>query len=716
MTTGATGQLGLALPVQGELSGTWGDTVNNGITQYTNIAIAGTLTLTNDGAVTLANTTGDASASNITSTLTGAGTVTAQFAIVKVTGTLTVAKVVTAPSYSKTYTVVNSATGGIVTFKASGQTGVSIAVGETAFVYFNGTDYVKVAGTVNTGVTSFSAGTTGFTPSTATTGAVTLAGTLVVGNGGTGLTSLTTGSLTYGAGTSAFSTLAIGTAGQILTVNSGATAPQWSTLSGVAVTTLSFGTTGLTPSTATSGVITVAGTLITSNGGTGLSSYTAGDLPYFATGTALSKLGIGAANRVLTSTGSAPQWVASLTGLTSVSATTFTENGYAVVSQADIGTADNEIPLNQYLGSMAYQNGTDYYNVGMTMGFRNRFINGAMQIDQRNAGASVSVTDSNQYTLDRWQGVASLSSSKFTVQQSSTAPSGFSNSLLATSSSAYSVLSSDYFLIRQKIEGFNTSDLAWGTSSAKSVTISFWVYSSLTGSFGGAVTNSANSYSYPFSYTVNSANTWEQKTISIPGPTAGTWIGATNGIGLQLKLSLGSGSTYSGTAGSWQSADLIQPTGSTSVVGTSGATFYITGIQLEVGTQATPFDVRPYATEFTLCQRYFQTLAVSTGSAAYISGFVADSTSTGFGIAFLPVPMRTAPSLAITLSGGTTKYRVNAGTVNDNSNTDPVIGQATTTSFRLNFNSGFTTLVANVSGWVNNRDSTGGYFGVTAEL
>jgi len=151
MTTGATGQLGLALPVQGELSGTWGDTVNNGITQYTNIAIAGTLTLTNDGAVTLANTTGDASASNITSTLTGAGTVTAQFAIVKVTGTLTVAKVVTAPSYSKTYTVVNAATGGIVTFKASGQTGVSIAVGETAFVYYNGTDYVKIVGTATAG-------------------------------------------------------------------------------------------------------------------------------------------------------------------------------------------------------------------------------------------------------------------------------------------------------------------------------------------------------------------------------------------------------------------------------------------------------------------------------------------------------------------------------------------------------------------------------------
>jgi hypothetical protein len=206
MTTGATGQLGLALPVQGELSGTWGDTVNNGITQYTNIAIAATLTLTNDGAVTLANTTGDASASNIVSTLTGAGTVTAQFAIVRVTGTLTVAKVVTAPSYSKTYTVVNAATGGIVTFKAAGQTGVSIAVGESAFVYFNGTDYVKVSSTVATGVTSFTAGTTGFTPNTATTGAVTLAGTLGTANGGTGLTSFTSGGVVYASSSSALAT------------------------------------------------------------------------------------------------------------------------------------------------------------------------------------------------------------------------------------------------------------------------------------------------------------------------------------------------------------------------------------------------------------------------------------------------------------------------------------------------------------------------------
>ena len=256
MTTGATGQLGLALPVQGELSGTWGDTVNNGLTQYINIAIAGTLTLTNDGAVTLANTTGDASASNVTSTLTGAGTVTAQFAIVRVTGTLTTAKVVTAPSYSKTYTVVNAATGGIVTFKASGQTGVSIAVGESAFVYFNGTDYVKVSGTAS--VTSFSAGTTGLTPSTSTTGAVTLAGTLAIANGGTGQTTANTA-------LNALLPSQTGNANKYLQTDG--TNSSWDAVS---------------LSTAD-----ITGTLGTANGGTNLTSFTSGGVVYASSTSAL---------------------------------------------------------------------------------------------------------------------------------------------------------------------------------------------------------------------------------------------------------------------------------------------------------------------------------------------------------------------------------------------------------------------------------------------
>jgi len=165
----------------------------------------------------------------------------------------------------------------------------------------------------------------------------------------------TNGGVQYGTG-SALALTAAGSSGQILRSN-GAAAPTWADLSSLGVNTISFGSTGLTPSTATSGAVTVAGTLITSNGGTGLSSYTAGDMVYYSTGTTLTKLAVGAANRVMTSSGSAPQWVDSLTGLSSVSSTAFTENSYPVVSQSDIGTAPNEIPLNQYLGSMAYQDG-----------------------------------------------------------------------------------------------------------------------------------------------------------------------------------------------------------------------------------------------------------------------------------------------------------------------------------------------------------------------
>jgi hypothetical protein len=215
MPTGATGQLGLALPVQGELSGTWGDTVNNGLTQYANIAIAATLTLTNDGAVTLQNTTGDATASNITSTLTGAGTVTAQFAIVQVTGTLTTTKIVTAPSYSKTYVVDNAATGGTVTFKASGQPGVSIAVGEKCTVYYNGSDYVKVASSSVGTVTSVAG--TGTVNGITLTGTVTSTGSLTLGGtlANVNLTSQVTGTLPAANGGTGITSA--GTAGNVLT-------------------------------------------------------------------------------------------------------------------------------------------------------------------------------------------------------------------------------------------------------------------------------------------------------------------------------------------------------------------------------------------------------------------------------------------------------------------------------------------------------------------
>ena len=250
--------------------------------------------------------------------------------------------------------------------------------------------------------------------------------------------------------------------------------------------------------------------------------------------------------------------------------------------------------------------------------FRNRIINGAMSISQGAAGATITpaVTSAyaTNYPVDRFQVIVGAAS-KLTTAQSSVAATGFNFSTLITSSSAYTVGAGEVFVIRQNIEGFNTADLGWGAAGAASITLSFWVRSSLTGTFGGSVQNSASNRSYPFTYTINSANTWEKETITIAGDTSGTWIGATNGIGLRVNFGLGVGSTFSGTAGAWAGSDFNSATGATSVVGTNGATFYITGVQLEKGSTATSFDYRPYGTEFQLCQRYYTKSSAQAWSA-----------------------------------------------------------------------------------------------------
>jgi hypothetical protein len=292
-------------------------------------------------------------------------------------------------------------------------------------------------------------------------------------------------------------------------------------------------------------------------------------------------------------------------------------------------------------GVLLQANGGTGTTIGYN-GFKNRIINGAMMIDQRNAGASVTPSAGfSTYTLDRWNATYSVGS-KFSVQQNAgavTPPVGFPNYLGVTSLSAYSVPSGQAYSIVQCIEGFNTADLGWGTANAQTVTLSFWVRSSLTGTFGGAIKNSADNRSYPFSYTINSANTWEFETITIAGDTSGTWVGATNGIGLQLLFGLGVGSTFSGTAGAWAGSNFYSATGATSVVGTNGATFYITGVQLEKGSTATSFDYRPYGTELVLCQRYYQ----EHGYTGLVGQGQNTDRNSGSYVSF-PVSMRTTPS------------------------------------------------------------------------
>ena len=288
-------------------------------------------------------------------------------------------------------------------------------------------------------------------------------------------------------------------------------------------------------------------------------------------------------------------------------------------------------------------------------GFKNRIINGAMVIDQRNAGASVTPT-ADTYTLDRWS-VGMSQASKMTIQQSSTVPSGFSKSLSVTVASAYTPSASEWFGFYQKIEGFNSADFGFGAAGASTVTISFWVRSSITGSYGFSLSNSSQNRSYPVLYTVNSANTWEQKTITIAGDTSGTWVGGTNGIGLLLIWSLGAGSTYQQTANAWGTGLGLGTTGQTNWITNAGATFYITGVQLEKGSTATSFDYRPYGTELALCQRYY---IKYSGNGTRFYGGRTESTANGIWQCALPVEMRTAPTVSAI---DVTNLQINDGSV-----------------------------------------------------
>jgi hypothetical protein len=293
--------------------------------------------------------------------------------------------------------------------------------------------------------------------------------------------------------------------------------------------------------------------------------------------------------------------------------------------------------------------------------FRNRIINGAMVIDQRNAGASVTVTTANEYTIDRWQTFSSVSS-KYSVQQNAgsvTPPVGFINYLGVTSLAATSVGASDFYGVTQKIEGLNVFDLGWGSANAKTVTLSFWVRSSLTGTFGGVFQNASGNRSYPFTYTISSANTWTQISVTVAGDTSGTWA-TNNTVGINVFFGLGMGSTYSGTAGAWAGATYYSATGATSVVGTSGATLYITGVQLEVGSSATGFEYVNYQTSLANCQRYLPAFSTSgaVGSYAWVCNGYCASTTVAYGLAIpFPVTPRTPPTGA-TITNGTSSFNI----------------------------------------------------------
>ena len=276
--------------------------------------------------------------------------------------------------------------------------------------------------------------------------------------------------------------------------------------------------------------------------------------------------------------------------------------------------------------------------------FRNRIINGDMRIDQRNAGAAVTVSGS--YSVDRFP-IVNSTDGAFSAQQDSSAPAGFVTSLKYTTTTADASLSaSQYSFIDQWIEGTNVADLAWGTANAKTVTLSFWVRSSLTGTFGGALRNSDNNRSYPFTYTISVADTWEYKTVTIPGDTSGTWL-TTTGRGMACNFGLGVGTDFSNTAGAWAGANYLSATGAVSVIGTLNATWYITGVQLEVGSVATPFERLDYGRQLIQCQRYYARITSGTGASTVKTAFgvgLAVATNSANLLVLAPVTMRAFPT------------------------------------------------------------------------
>jgi hypothetical protein len=435
------------------------------------------------------------------------------------------------------------------------------------------------------------------------------------------------------------------TSGTVSTEYVSSTKYQFNPSTGVLTSTSFSGAgTGLTGTASSLSIGGNAATATSATTATNLAGGANGSVPYQTGSGATTFLAVGTNGYVMTLAGGVPTWAAAASsGITISDDTTTNATRYLTFTGATSGSVTSEnvsstkLQFNPSTGTLTSSavstggitntgnesitgtlsvtgqiTGTAGINVPNTFGFKNRIINGAMVISQRN-GTTATANNSNAYCLDRWAAYGS-SASKYTTTQSTTAPAGFSNSLLVTSSAATSLASGDYYFLSQRIEGYNIADLGFGASGASTVTLSFWVRSSLTGTFGGSLQNGAENRSYPFTYTISSANTWEQKSITIVGDTTGTWATG-NTSGIELNIGLGVGSTLgNGTAGAWVGSDYRSATGATSVVGTNGATFYITGVQLEKGSTATSFDYRPYSAELAMCQRYFEKISGWEGS------------------------------------------------------------------------------------------------------
>ena len=361
---------------------------------------------------------------------------------------------------------------------------------------------------------------------------------------------------------------------------------------------------------------------------------------------------------------------------------------------------------------MAANNVIDLYAIANPVMFRNRIINGDCRIDQRFAGTSAAATDGGKY-VDRWQTI--LNAGTFNVQQNAgsvTPPPGFAYYIGATVTSA-SASPTGTTGIRYKIEGYDIADWAWGTANARPVTMSFWVYSSLTGMFGGGIWNSAQAYSFPFTYSVTTPNTWTYVTVPISGPTVGTWITG-NGVGLGIDFSLGTGAGNQGSPGYWNSGYKQGAIGQINPISTNGATVYITGLQIELGTQATPFEFRPYPVELVLCQRYCYVWSAATNGFSYAQNVVAYQATNAMGVIPMPVTMRANPTLATT--GNPANYKFYIGSNSYICTAVPFIDQSNTQSLNMFWPYSTGGLSVGQGGIAGTAASTATFLAFSAEL
>jgi len=278
----------------------------------------------------------------------------------------------------------------------------------------------------------------------------------------------------------------------------------------------------------------------------------------------------------------------------------------------------------------------DLVDARLALRFRNLINNGAMKIHQR-GGAVAATVNPGAYSLDRWKGWSSAGG--YNMEQSTDAPDEFGNSMKCTVTSTHTVDSGSHIFLEQLLNGIDLPRLQFGKSSAKSITLSFWVKSSVAGTYGIGLENAAINRSYVAEYTVNTANAWERKTIAIAGDTSGTWP-ITEGIGAKLRFSLGSGSQFQATKDAWSAGDFFTTSNDAKWIENTGATFYLTGVQLEEGSYATDFEHRPYALELVECKRYFQKVGGLVGTAI-------SATAAQFGASLSP-EMRTTPTISQT--------------------------------------------------------------------